>query len=227
MRQWTIEDIRAASRRCSEAMRIAEPALNAADGRLGDGDTGQTMRRLAETVAGAADKIAGSETDAGAFLRKLGMAGMTATGSSLGTLVSVGLMEMGKYLSGKQAIAFDDLMLALEVAEAAMLARGSASLGDKTALDLLHAVRTRLADQTQRITMEDVAARAAVNASHAALEAFRGQPCRMGRARMFAERSIGADDPGMLAFANLTIALTGIGQPSAPMTAFQVGGTPR
>jgi len=29
---------------------------------------------------------------------------------------------------------------------------------------------------------------------------YRDRPCRAGRARMFAERSVGLDDPGMLAF---------------------------
>jgi phosphoenolpyruvate---glycerone phosphotransferase subunit DhaL len=29
---------------------------------------------------------------------------------------------------------------------------------------------------------------------------MRGQPAKIGRARIFAERSVGLDDPGMLAF---------------------------
>ncbi len=211
MHDWTIDDLTAASRRCAEAMRAAEQTLNTADGKLGDGDTGQTMRRLAETIAASAGKLAGSETDAGAFLRKLGMAGTTATGSSLGTLVSIGLMEMGKYLSGKTTISFSDLVLSLEVAEAVMLARGGAALGDKTALDLLHAVRESLSAEVPGNAAN--AAQAAVDAAQATLDSFRDQPCRMGRARMFSERSIGADDPGMLAFTTLTMALAGIRQP--------------
>jgi hypothetical protein len=159
------------------------------------------MRRLAETIAEAAVKTRPAATDVGSFLRKLGMAGTTATGSSLGTLVSIGLMEMGRHLAGKAVISIADLVSALEAAETAMFARGGATLGDKTALDLLHAVRLSLTP-----TPSDPAATVATGAAEA-LAAFRDRPCRMGRARMFAERTIGVDDPGMLAFARLTLAL--------------------
>jgi dihydroxyacetone kinase len=198
---WTINDIVAACARCADAMRAAEQELNVADSRLGDGDTGQTMRRLAETIAEAATKSAAAATDAGSFLRKLGMAGTTATGSSLGTLVSIGLMEMGKHLAGKPTVSFAGLVSALEVAETAMLARGGAALGDKTALDLLHAVRLELG------TAPSDPAETASMAANDTLAAFRDKPCRIGRARMFADRSVGVDDPGMLAFAKLTVAL--------------------
>jgi len=50
-------------------------------------------------------------------------------------------------------------------------------------------------------------AAASVKAAGDALERFRGVPCRIGRARMFAERSMELDDPGMLAFARLTEAV--------------------
>jgi hypothetical protein len=51
--------------------------------------------------------------------------------------------------------------------------------------------------------------RAATVAADNALARFRGQPNRIGRARMFADASIGLDDPGMLAFARLTSVLAG------------------
>ena len=44
------DDFKAAAQRAAAAMRVAEDELNTADGRLGDGDTGQTMRRVAEAV---------------------------------------------------------------------------------------------------------------------------------------------------------------------------------
>jgi dihydroxyacetone kinase-like protein len=198
---WTTNDIAAAAERCRIAMRTHEQELNALDSRLGDGDTGQTMRRLAEVIATTAGNHRASETDIGVFLRRLGMAGATATGSSLGTLIAIGLMEMGKRLTGSTEFSLPELVSALERAEAAMLARGGAVLGDKTALDLLHAVRTSLA------TASLDPAEAANSAAEEALAAFRDRPCRIGRARIFAERSVGADDAGMLAFARLTSAL--------------------
>ena len=49
-----LADFQSATQRAAEGMRGVEDELNAADARLGDGDTGQTMRRVAEGVAGAA-----------------------------------------------------------------------------------------------------------------------------------------------------------------------------
>lgn len=48
----------------------------------------------------------------------------------------------------------------------------------------------------------------------AAMAEFRGRPNKLGRARMFAEKSVGMDDPGMRAF---QIILTGLAsrQPAA------------
>jgi hypothetical protein len=40
-------------------------------------------------------------------------------------------------------------------------------------------------------------------AAGAALADFRDRPCRIGRARMFGDKSSGLDDPGMLAFVRL------------------------
>lgn len=189
-------DFRAAAQRAAEAMRTAEDELNAADGKLGDGDTGQTMRRVAEAMAAAADSAAGA--DIGVLLRQYAMAGMTATGSSLGTLVSVGVLEFGKAFKGRESVTVAEVAAALAAAESVMLSRGNSQLGDKTAIDVLHAVRTQLAGNG------DLAA-----AARATLAAFRDKPCRIGRARMYADKSMGIDDPGMLAFVKLVEAIAG------------------
>jgi dihydroxyacetone kinase-like protein len=194
-----VSDVRAAARRAAAAMQAAEDELNAADGKLGDGDTGQTMRRVAEAVAKAAD--ASADTDLGGLFRSFAMAGMTATGSSLGTLVSVGLLEIGKSLKGHGTMSSAEFAATLAAAEAAMLSRGNAALGDKTALDVLHAARTQLESDPGNPA-------AVAAAASAAVAAFRDRPCRIGRARMYADKSIGIDDPGMLAFARLAAAIT-------------------
>lgn len=109
-------------------------------------------------------------------------------------------MEMGKALCGKESAALADIGRALAAAEEGMLARGGAALGDKTALDLLHAVRIALAEKSGDPT-------ALIAAAADALDAFRNLPNRIGRAQMFADRSAGLDDPGMLAFAKLVAAI--------------------
>jgi len=41
------------------------------------------------------------------------------------------------------------------------------------------------------------------------MDEFRGKPNKLGRARMFAEKSVGMDDPGMLAFQRILAGLSG------------------
>ena len=193
-------DFRSAIQRVAHAMREAEDELNAADGRLGDGDTGQTMRRVAEAVEAAAGVTVGA--DIGTLLRQAGVAGMTATGSSLGTLVSVGLLEAGKAFKDRESATAADLAAALASAERVMLSRGNSQLGDKTAIDVLNAARVQL-----EASGSDPAA--IVDAARKTLATFRDKPCRIGRARMYADKSIGIDDPGMLAFVKLIEAIAG------------------
>lgn len=191
-------DIKQAVHRATTRFREVEDELNAADGKIGDGDTGQTMRRVTEAMLQASETE--TNDDIGVFLRKLGMAGASATGSSLGTLFSIGIMEMGKASKGHQQISAKDVAAALADAEKSMLARGGATLGDKTALDVLNTVHLQLKAEPEN-------APAALQAAQTALDAFRDKPCKMGRARAFGERSVGLDDPGMLAFVRLAEAI--------------------
>jgi hypothetical protein len=86
-----------------------------------------------------------------------------------------------------------------------MMVRGGAKLGDKTVVDMVDAVGSTLDGVTDAATAS-ARARAAADAT---LDAFRDQPNRLGRARMFGERTIGLDDPGMLAFARLLDGIAG------------------
>lgn len=182
------------------AMADLEQALNAADAKLGDGDTGgmlaRVLRRMAEIdTAGAAD--------VGTALTQLAKAATMATGSSLGTLFATGLLAVGRHVRGHVSIEASELSSLVEIARDAMMARGGASLGDKTVLDSLDAIAGGLKD----VATAASPAKSAADAATRALIDFRQKPNRIGRARMFGDQTIGIDDPGMLAIAELTKAL--------------------
>jgi dihydroxyacetone kinase-like protein len=84
-----------------------------------------------------------------------------------------------------------------------MQARGKAELGDKTVLDALAAIE-KAATGRDDPAAQLAAARQGVDE---AIEAFRGQPNKVGRARVYAERTIGIDDPGMVAMRVMLAAL--------------------
>jgi dihydroxyacetone kinase-like protein len=68
-------------------------------------------------------------------------------------------------------------------------------LGEKTVLDALEAMRAA----TEGIDDPGALVTAADQAVGECLDRFRDQPARQGRARIFGEKSVGKDDPGMVA----------------------------
>jgi len=182
------------------AMATLEQDLNAADARLGDGDTGGMLARVIGAMAGV--QLADA-ADVGAAFAALARAVMGATGSSLGTLFATALLTCARETKGKAQVEWSALSSLLEKCRDAMSARGGASLGDKTVLDALDAVAAAVAG----VADPQVAGRKAVEAGRAALDAFRQRPNKVGRARMFADATVGLDDPGMLAFVRLTEAI--------------------
>jgi dihydroxyacetone kinase-like protein len=192
----TAHTLRHAVTRAAESARRAEDELNAADGKLGDGDTGVMLRRLFEKLSAAASL---DQEDIGAVFQSLGAASASATGSSLGTLVTVSMLALAKETRGRSELPWEEFGPALQKVRDVMMARGGAILGDKTVVDVLDAVATAidgLADP------REIYVRARLATTNT-LDAFRDKPNRLGRARMFAEKSIGLDDPGMLAFSRL------------------------
>jgi len=105
------------------------------------------------------------------------------------------LPSAGKRCAGTQALGRADLATLLGEVVATLSARGGANLGDKTVLDALQAVHLAMADASE----EEDLRRIAIDAVGEALDAFRDKPNRIGRARMFADKTIGMDDPGMVA----------------------------
>lgn len=182
-------------------MAELEQELNAADSKLGDGDTGSMLARVLGKLAEANIRDA---PDLGAAFSLLARAAVSATGSSLGTLLATALMTLAKETKGREAVAWPELGALLATARDAMIARGGAKLGDKTVLDALDALAGAITGLDQPALRE-----AALAAGPAALERFRDRPCQIGRARMFAEKSVGIDDPGMLAFVLLTKKIAG------------------
>jgi dihydroxyacetone kinase len=194
-----IQTLRDAVARAHTRMEQLEDQLNAADALLGDGDTGSMLARVIEKMA-ATDLSAMS--DIGAAFNVLARATLSATGSSLGTLLATALLAFAKATNRCSEIPWPELSSLIGQAIEAMRARGGASLGDKTILDALHRVAQSLAGITDASTAGDAAC-AAETGARAALEHFKPLPCKIGRARLFPEKSTGAHDPGMLALALL------------------------
>ena len=184
------------------ALLIEESAdeLNAADGLLGDGDLGITMVRGFREIIEVRDSL---PDDVGMALFQCAKAFTKSSGSSYGTLLATGLMSVAKKKKGQQEIQVEEISALLDDALDAMKQRGKAELGDKTVLDVIAASSQAAKDQSDGSSV----LKAINDAVTSTIDEFRSRQSKIGRARIFSEKSIGLDDPGMLAFRKMLEAL--------------------
>ena len=185
-------DVKAALGRWCDGLEKAAPELNALDARLGDGDLGATLDKCARNVR---DALPGVDARFDTLFKACAGACAKASGSSFGTLLAVAFLTAAKAVGDAATLDERAVSRLLDACVAALAARGGASLGDKTMLDAIDAIARAL----ERTPGTADARRVAVDAANEALVHFRDKPNRVGRARMFADKSVGLDDPGMVA----------------------------
>jgi phosphoenolpyruvate---glycerone phosphotransferase subunit DhaL len=187
----TIIEIREAIVRIKGAVQGASEDLSARDGQLGDGDLGITLEKAFNRLAEIAPTL---PDDLGKALSTAAMAVAKVSSSSFGTLVATGLMAAAKQTLGKTELPHEALSQILKSACQKMSERGSAALGDKTVLDTIDAAAQAL--ESNPVDPAD----AVITAVDQTIALFRDRQSKIGRARIFADRSVGLDDPGMVAF---------------------------
>lgn len=188
----TTDVMKRAWARVATAMERCQDELNGLDGAVGDGDLGITMARGMREVMEQADTL---PEDVGMAFMKTAQAFTRTSASTFGTLIATGLMAAAKATKGRANVPWSEMSALVEAAIAAMMARGKASLGDKTVLDGLAAIQAAI---TGLDTPEHQLA-AAAGAMAETLDAFFDKPNKVGRARIFADKTIGRNDPGMIA----------------------------
>ena len=197
----TTDSIKTAATKIAQLMEESADELNAADGLLGDGDLGITMVRGFREIIEVRDSL---PDDVGMALFQCAKAFTKSSGSSYGTLLATGLMSVAKKKKGQQEIQVEEISALLNDALDAMKQRGKAELGDKTVLDVIAASSQAAKDQSDGTSV----LKAINDAVTSTIDEFRSRQSKIGRARIFSEKSIGLDDPGMLAFRKMLEALS-------------------
>jgi dihydroxyacetone kinase-like protein len=189
---FTTFDLKSAALLIADAVEAAAEELNDADAKLGDGDLGITVSKGWRQIASA---IGATPDDVGMAFLKCAQAFQKVSSSSYGTLTATGFMAAARACKGRTEIPWSEVSRLFGDASAAMLARGKSALGDKTVVDALDTIAKATHGLSNGLEIKV----AAIAACEATLRNFRDKPNRVGRARMFAEKSVGMDDPGMLA----------------------------
>jgi len=167
--------------------------LNSLDAKIGDGDLGVTLTRCAKAVLEILPPI---PEDIGMAFMNYVQAVTKVSGASFATLLATALMSLAKATKGRTEIPWSEIPDLLNVANEAMVARGKAVRGEKTVIDAVEAARVA----TMGLSDPGPILEAANNAVHEVIEKMRNQPNKAGRARIWGEKSVGLDDPGMIAF---------------------------
>ena len=177
-----------------EKAKKSHDEFNAADGKIGDGDLGITILNGFEEINNNINKFS---DDMGANFLICYQAFVKKSGSSFGTLIAFSFMNISKNLKEKTECSHEDIIDIFETALKTILERGKTSLGDKTIADSLDLIIKMLKDNKNYSNVFKLATKLA-------LDDFKGKKIRIGRARMFEDKTKDLDDPGMFALNRLT-----------------------
>jgi len=165
--------------------------LNRLDNQIGDGDIGITMKTGFKAIQEKAQEF---PEDLGIAFMMCAQAFTGTRASSFATLFATGLMAAAKETKGMENVPYDFIPDILDAAIEKMAQRGKSYLGEKTVLDELAGIRDALKNPERDQSFLYIADRAAKQT----LDDFRNRPCKQGRARIFGDKTIGIDDPGMV-----------------------------
>ena len=168
--------------------------FNSTDGKIGDGDLGVTILHGLEEINNNTNKFT---DDLGVNFMVCSQAFVRRSGSSFGTLIAFSFMNISKNLKGKTKCSHEDIINILEISLKTILERGKTNLGDKTIADSLDLIIKHLKDSKNYSEVFKFA-------SKKALEIFKGKKIKIGRARMFEDKTKDLDDPGMYALCKLS-----------------------
>ena len=168
--------------------------FNTADGKIGDGDLGVTILHGLEEVNNNINKF---NDDMGANFMLCSKAFVKKSGSSFGTLIAFSFMNISKNLKGKTECNHEDIKAIFETTLKTILERGKTNLGDKTIADSLDLIIRNLKDNQNYSEVFK-------SSTKQALDNFKGKKIKIGRARMFEDKTMDLDDPGMFALNRLS-----------------------
>lgn len=162
------------------------------DQRNGDGDLGISMSEGFNALVEVLNKT--EETDLGKVFRDLSKTFNESAPSSLGTILSFGLMGIAKELKGKTEVSRQEFSVALEKGLDNILDKTGSKVGEKTIIDSLSpGIESLLSSGSEE---DKTAFQNAYEASKAGAEKTKEMMAVHGRAAYYGEKSLGLVDGG-------------------------------
>lgn len=162
------------------------------DAQNGDGDLGISMSNGFKALVTFLEN--NKETDIGKVFMKMGSVFNEASPSSLGTILSFGMIGMAKSLKGKNKIELIDIAQAFENGIKTIMDKADSKLGEKTILDSLYYGAETLKNNSN-LSPKEAFEKAFKSASEGS-ENTKNMKAVHGRASYYGDKSIGILDGG-------------------------------
>lgn len=166
------------------------------DQQNGDGDLGISMSAGFNAAVNAFKDDSGK--DIGLGILKAAMAFNEKAPSSLGTILSFGLMAMGEAFKGKQDLTGEDIASGFSKFNEEIMKKGGAKPGEKTIVDTLVPVEKFVRENLGKIPDRELIKESEKIAKEGS-DSTRNMKSVHGRAAYYAEKSIGILDGGSYA----------------------------
>ena len=171
------------------------------DSIVGDGDFGYSLRNGWEVVV--SDYATFDHSSAGAILKKVALTLTAKVGGVSGPIWGTAFLRAGIAAGDRTELAPQDVIAMLRAAVTGIMARGGASLGEKTLLDALvpatDSLEAAIEDPAFQGDHGVAAIQRAADVVVKAAEETKGMLAMRGRAAYTGERSIGSVDAGATA----------------------------
>lgn len=196
MERYSIEDVKrlllGICGTCVENQEI----LTELDSRLGDGDMGISMGNGARAIRQAVAALPPEEKDLTKLFMSCAMGFNRAAPSTLGTLLSFGMMAVGRRVEHAKVIEEDGVAALLWEFTETIAAKGKAKPGDKTILDALYPLAETLKRSYEACGSLQAAFREACEAAREGMEKTKGIKAKTGRASWLDTRNMEYPDAG-------------------------------
>ena len=168
--------------------------FNSVDAKIGDGDLGVTILHGLEEIN---NNLNNFTDDLGANFMICSQSFVKKSGSSFGTLIAFSFMNISKNFKGKTECNHEDIIDIFKITLKTIIDRGKTNLGDKTIADSINVIIKNLKESKDYTEIFK-------KATKEALDEFKGKKIKIGRARMFEDKTRNFDDPGMFALNKLS-----------------------
>lgn len=196
MERYSMEDVKSLLLGICNTCIENQEILTELDSKLGDGDMGISMGNGSRAIRQVVDQLPPEEKDLTKLFMGSAMGFNRAAPSTLGTLISFGMMAVARALDHREVIEEREVAALVKCFMETIAEKGKAKPGDKTILDALYPLAETLEQSYEKNGSLRSAFREACAAARDGMEKTKGIKAKTGRASWLDTRNMEYPDAG-------------------------------